>query len=487
MRNLSRNGRAAVTAVALATAATFAACSDLKDNLLEAPDPDIIDPGQVQSANGASAVRLGALGYLRLATAGSGNAGTEGTWLLGGLLADEWSTSSTFVQNDETDERFISQSNSSVEGSSRALYRVILASNQAIGLLKKYKPSPASDIAELYFARGFAQLQLASDFCNGIPLSDASGTTVVLDSGRPVADVFAIAIASFDTALTTTTTDAAGVIVANAAKIGKARALLGINKPAEAAAAVAGIATTGNDYVVTSSLTTGQNNGLWNQGASQRRYTVGDSAEGNDHKTTVLNAIPFFSAKDPRVPVAYTTANAGKDTTKGQDGSTFSRTTSIWGQTSNTTLTSGLDARLIEAEAAFRAGNPAQMITILNTLRANSFTFTAASPTSSGTHPGYSYTANALPALVDPGNDPARVSLLFREKAFWTFGRGQRLGDMRRLIRQYGRTANQVFPVTVAPQVHYRGAPYGADVNLPITTAEKNGNPNFSQCTDRNA
>jgi hypothetical protein len=49
-------------------------------------------------------------------------------------------------------------------------------------------------------------------------------------------------------------------------------------------------------------------------------------------------------------------------------------------------------------------------------------------------------------------------------------------------VRQYGRAANKVYP----EGLHYRGASYGADVNLPITTAEKNGNPNFSECTDRN-
>jgi hypothetical protein len=84
---------------------------------------------------------------------------------------------------------------------------------------------------------------------------------------------------------------------------------------------------------------------------------------------------------------------------------------------------------------------------------------------------------------VDPGTADARVNLLFREKAFWTFGRGQRLGDMRRLIRFYGKTADQVFPVGT----HYRGGNYGSDVNFPITTDERNGNPAFLGCTDRKA
>src|SRR5919197_2756850 len=88
------------------TMATLLAC-DAQKALLEAPDPDIIDPARVQSPAGANAVRLGALAQLRLMTSGSGGGGDEGTWLIGGLLADEWSTSSTFVQNDELDERQI--------------------------------------------------------------------------------------------------------------------------------------------------------------------------------------------------------------------------------------------------------------------------------------------------------------------------------------------------------------------------------------------
>ena len=78
----------------------------------------------------------------------------------------------------------------------------------------------------------------------------------------------------------------------------------------------------------------------------------------------------------------------------------------------------------------------------------------------------------------------AAVNLFFREKAFWQFGRGLRLGDLRRLIRQYGRSQDQVFPTGA---FHKNGGPpYGTDVNLPVTDNE-NTNPNFKGCIDRNA
>lgn len=480
MRDLLTSGRAVATTLALLSVAGVTACDSLKTNLLEAPNPSIIDPSSVQSAAGATAVRNGALSQLRSATADG-----ESTWMFGGLLADEWATSSTFVQNDETDQRSTQLNNGTVNTALRVLYRVRTSANQAIVLLKNFKPLPAADIGEMYFARGFAELQLASDFCNGIPLSDGSGDVAVFGKPLPVKDVFAAAAASFDTAMANSSgTDAASIIINSAAKIAKARALLGMglsNAPA-AAALVAGIATTFR-YDVTASLTGGFNT-LWDQAASQGRYTVSDSVQGNGRTILVKNATPFLSAKDSRVPARYKIAANGRDSVKAQDGNTYVIfVDSLWGQTSAVALTHGIDARLIEAEAALAAGNPAQMLTILNTLRATPIQITAPSPQASGTHPGW--TTRVMAPLADPGTTAGRVALLFREKAFWQFGRGHRLGDLRRLIRDYGRAADgsDTFPVGQ----HFKGGVYGVDVNLPVTTSEQIGNPNFAACIDRKA
>ena len=131
-------GRVRATIV-LAAAAAFVGC-DPKTSLLEAVDPDIIDPSSVESAAGAVAVRNGALARLRAATADD-----ESSWLFGGLLVDEWATSSTFIQNDETDQRQTKLDNATVQGQLRGLYRVRTSANQAIALLTKYRPTPASD------------------------------------------------------------------------------------------------------------------------------------------------------------------------------------------------------------------------------------------------------------------------------------------------------------------------------------------------------
>jgi starch-binding outer membrane protein, SusD/RagB family len=465
------NRLAAIAASALLVGTV--ACSDAQDTLLEAVDPDVINPQDIQNADGALALYYGALNRLKDATAGGPTNGRESTWLAGGLLGDEWSTSSTFVENDEIDERSIRLNNSTVTYEFRALARVRTTANQALAGLKQYRPTETSRIAEMYTARGFAELQLASDFCNGIPLSDASGTDIVYGKQLSVAEVFGVALASLDSALAINTgTDAQSVLVRNTTRVLKARAQLGLGQIAEAGATVGGTGTsavpTSFSYDITFSLTTGDN-GLWSQAASQLRYTVGDSLEGNGRNLLVRNATPFFSLRDPRVPTAYPVAANGRDTTKAQDGKTFVRVTTLWKQSSAVSLANGLDARLIEAEARLKAGDAPGMLAILNALR-------TAPPKLSEVQP------TALAPLTDPGTADGRLNLLFREKAFWTFSRGQRLGDMRRLIRQYGRTPANTFPVGE----HYRGGNYGADVNLPVPQDEQN-NPNFKVCTDRNA
>jgi len=457
MRSISFGGRLTRTAVAVLALASTASCGSITDTLLEATDPDLINPGNVNSIEGARALALGTFSRLTAITAGA-----ESTWLFGGLLADEWATSSTFVQNDETDQRRIQENNSQISNMLYRLYRVRTSANQAIAALKEFEPTATTSIAEQYFARGFVELQLASDFCNGIPLSDGSVTPIVYGEPLTVAQVFSTAIASFDSSIAAagSATDANTVAIARAARVAKARAQVGLNQIDAAAATVAGIPTS-FAFQATFSTTT-QTNQIWSLGLSALRYTVGDSVQGNQRNILVANAIPFASLNDPRVPVT-------KRTTAGQDGQTVMNVTSIFQQLTSVDIANGIDARFIEAEKALRDKNYTQWLSILNALR-------AAPPTI------HSITVAPMAALADPGTDEARLQLTFREKALWTFSRGQRLGDMRRLIRQYGKSANAVFPTGT----HYKGGDFGSDVNLPIVQAEQN-NPNFTACLDRNA
>lgn len=489
MHTLNIRGIARARAVLLGSVMALAAVGSTACNdLLKAPDPDLITPSDLDTPEGADALRIGALQRWRFATGGDNTNGQESTWLTGGLLADEWATSSTFVQNDELDERRIKLDNATVTYDFRKLERVRTGVDQALPVMLKWRPNDTLNIAELYLARGNAEMQLASDFCNGIPLSDASQATSPTDIkfGQPltVIQVFQTAIKTLDSGYALLLPDTSGkdtlTDIARAIKVTKARALLGIDAQANAAAAAAlmkGIPTTFK-YQHTYAATSGSN-AIWGQPNSGRRYNVGDSLEGNAHDIRDTNNIPFFSSKDPRVPSKYTISPKG-DTTKSQDGLTFSRTTSLWGQQSPVDVANGIDARLIEAEAAFLAGNYAGAngtLAILNALRASGQVLTD----------NVSYSANALPALTDPGTDSARVAQLFREKAFWTFSRGERLGDLRRLIRQAPYNSWYNTTNTFPTGQHYRGGTYGPDVNLPVPQDEVNNNPNFHGCLDRNA
>lgn len=457
-RYLGRRSRV-LGAAAAALALSLTACQTANDRLLGVTDPDIINPNDIVNADGAIALANGAIGTFRSITGGG-----ESTWLFGGLLADEWSTSSTFIQNDETDQRRIQEFNSSITGMLRQLYRTRTRANEAIASLNKYSPTSRALLAEMYLARGFAELQLASDFCNGIPISNIYTPDPQFETPKTTQQVFQYAAASLDTALTLANgSDAQSVAINRAIRVARGRVYLALGQFTEAATVVSSVPTSFN-YQHTFSLNTSTNT-IWGQGISSRRYSVGDSVEGNARNIRVTNAIPFASAGDPRLPVTIRTSGSPN----GQDGQTYARTTTMWGQLTPVDVANGIDARLIEAEAALQAGNTTQWLQILNTLRRTPPKLGEIQPA-------------AMADLTDPGSEAARVNLHFREKAFWTFSRGQRLGDMRRLIKQYNRTEASVFP----QGIHYKGGSYGGDVNLPVVTDERN-NPEFTGCIDRNA
>ena len=143
-------------------------------------------------------------------------------------------------------------------------------------------------------------------------------------------------------------------------------------------------------------------------------------------------------------------------------------------------LASGIEARLIEAENQQRTGG--NYVATLNTLRANLPTLLLTPPSAALNPPAL----NSLPALTAPASAAEQVDQVFKERAYWFFLDGHRLGDMRRLIRQYGRGSETVFPTGA----HQKGGTYGPDVNFPVPFDETN-NPEFAKaggaCLDRNA
>ena len=460
MNRLMKN-RFALTAAA---ALVLVACNPSEQ--LQVTDPDVINPTDAQSAAGANAVRLGALGRLNAATSGgSTSPSNEGLFLLSGLLADEWNNGDSFIARWEVDQRAITPQNNFLTEVDRLLARARLSATQAAGLLQQFNPlGPPSDVAEMYFVQAYVETAVGEHYCNGLIFSTVVDGVEQYGSPMTTTAAFQLALAHADSGLAlitgSTTND---VKIRSALAVIKGRILLNLNRPAEAGAAVAGVLTSAK-YQVFHSQTT-NDNAIWTYNNTARRYSV-STGEGT-------NGLDFATANDPRIPTCQggdaVCKTIGVTLTTRDDRSAFPIWVQrIWPARDNSvTITGGVEARLIEAEAAFKAGNNAGMIQKLNQAR-----------TEGG--------VTGLAAnLTDPGADAARINLIFRERAFWMFSTGHRVGDFRRLIKYYGRTAESVFPTGA----WHKGGNYGPDVNFPVPQAEEN-NPNVtrgSDCTDRAA
>jgi len=200
-------GRLAAAVLFASGLALAAACSgSVTDALLTATDPDIINPTDVNSKDGAEGLRLGVNRRLITLT-GEPVANAEGVWFMGGLLTDEWKSGDTFVQRDETDKRTIALDNSIVTAGYRYIHRTRIAANIAIDALRKFPPDSVKPrtayVAQMQWIRGYAALLSAENFCNGQPFSD--GSTGVIVEGPPVsvAQAFQKAIVDADSAIGT--------------------------------------------------------------------------------------------------------------------------------------------------------------------------------------------------------------------------------------------------------------------------------------------
>ena len=457
---------------ALAAALPLAGCN--VDEILEVTDPDIIVPPDAATASGAEGQRIGALARFVGATTGSAGGDTffETMFVWSGMLADEWRTGDTFAQRLQVDSRSIAFNNSGVTDALRKNFRARLSAEQAVLALAQHAPNtPKQNIAELYFVQAFIENGLAEYFCSGIAFSTVVNGTEQYGGQMTTEAVYARALAHTDTALsliagTLPAGDTARArVIRNAVSVLRGRILLNQGKFTEAAAAVAGVPT-GFEYRHQHSETT-RDNVNWSVNNNSGRYAVADR-EGT-------NGLNFATAADPRLPVCRGNDAACRAAlvTNSRPFNTLTSTPYFvqlkWPtRSSDMAIADGVEARLIEAEAALGQGASAGYLTALNALRA---------------------TRTGLAPLTDPGTPAGRVDQFFRERAFWLFGTGHRLGDMRRLVRQYGRAQETVFPVGNFAE----GGTYGSDVNFPITQPELNNtsieNPANSEnlCFDRKA
>lgn len=478
-----------------AAAAVFAAAACSPDKILDAEIRDVIDPSAVAGAAGLSAYRNSALGDFQVAFSGSST--IEGQVNYSALLGDEFDITDTFNTRIEIDRRDIKDDNSNNEAVFVSLARARVSAERSArqyGSLESEAQSEAratatdtlnfaTGRAEAFAFAGFTYIFFAENYCEGVSFTEADDEGGVANAPPLSRDsVLRRSLQRFDSAFvfaartrnvtsgTTTTPTPISLTTARLARIGKARAYLNradtrTSPFLDSALAQLGAANVPTDYeyrILHSENSGRQNNGIFSYNTSQARWRQANRQGGN--------GLPYRDAYVNGVDVR--TAHRSNGNT-GFDRRAHWTSLKYPARNSYVVLASGVEARLIEAEVALRKGDNATFLTRLNDLRANTSLNRCVERAVGCNQP-----TAALAALADPGTATGREDLLFRERAYWLFLTSHRLGDMRRLIRQYGRQRETVYPT--GPFEKAPTTRYGTDVSFPIPVQERN-NSEFPQ------
>ena len=474
--------------LAAVLALPLAACNT--DEIVAVEDPEQLRPEELEGAGSIPALMNGALRQL---IGGYSGFGDDAFLSASAVITDEWYYGDTFTTRQAADLRTLQPpilGNISDAAYSR-LHQARLNSRRAYAAIAEFTApaTAATDSvrrAQMRTIEGYSFVTLSEGWCGGVPFS-RSPETGPIDPSQIQYGAAIGTIAMNDSAVVKFNEGLALNAANNLAKVGKGRALLNAGRFAEAAAAVATVPSSFVFMLEHSPNTGSQNNPVFSL-QSNGRYgianlegattptgtlrpdaptsgsgfppTTGDGAEG----------LPFRGLQDPRVPHS-------------NYGTCFSSSVRCWGNNNypdfeaDVPLASGVEARLIEAEAAYQAGDFVTMLAKLNALRLATAThLTALYPRAKQVFPVPTDGSPTLAPLVDPGTAAGRRDMIFRERALWLYNTGHRLGDLRRLVRQYGLTSAEVFP----SGTNFRGGTFGNDVNYPVPFVEEN-NPQFKR------
>jgi Tetratricopeptide repeat len=456
------------------------------DKLVKVEDPAQLQPGATATAAAVPALVNGAV---REFEAGYSGLGDDAFLSASAVLTDEFAWGDSFTTRFAADRRTLQppQLGNITDNAFSRLEQARMLSLRALAAVDKFEDDlddPDGNRTDLYNTLGYVYVTMSEGWCSAVPFSNAplegdiDPSKIVYGDPQTTSQMNDSAVVAFDAALASDPSS-------QLAMVGKGRALLNLGRYAEAEAAVADVGTTFVFHLEHSTNTDTQNNSvaaLMDNG----RYTISNLEGGTtstgaalrpDNNTSTTNAtaegINFRSAQDPRLPYQ-------------DDGRCF--TSSIFcykldnypALTSDVPLASGVEARLIEAEAAMQRGDGATMIAKLNALRAQvAALLPLLYPEQRQVFPAPTAGAPTLAPLVDPVTPAARRQLLFRERAFWLYATGHRQGDLRRLIRNYGLPQDQVFPS--GPYFRAAGSNFGADVAYPVPFNEETNNPKFDR------
>ncbi len=358
------------------------------------------------------------------------------------------------------DARIKTELSSSVQGLTSDSYSywhsTRTSASQARQIISRFE----SDLKNFYLSASYAieaqaVLALAENFCSGVPLSTVPFEgDVEYTSGFSTEAMFEQAVALFDSSLSLAHDS---IPVLTLARIGKARALLGLNRYQDAVAAVADVEQ-GDAFTLSYTQanppsgggTTGGRTFWTNQGTVNiYRSSIIENMEG-------LNGLLWMASgnlpQDPRVPINTTT------TPRKQNKFTSGTLTFP--------LATWIDVLMIRAEASLENAGPSdtEWLDIINQARAT----------------------RGIVDTTDPGGPEARVNLLFRERAFWFYLQGTRLSDYRRLVRQYNRNVSTIYPTGPYNKTSGSILNYGDALVFMPSISEFNYNPKFTSCININ-
>jgi hypothetical protein len=480
---LASRAARALTRASLAAVLVLAVGACNTDELVTVEDPEALRPGDLGGIGAVPSLVAGATRQFVGAYDGFGL--DDGYLASSGAVTDEFYWGDTFTTRQAYDQRnFQPASLGNISDPTyERMHQARFNARRAFAVVDEFTTpataaADAATKAQLRTIEAYVYVTLSEGFCGAVPFS------VLADSGPidPFAIVYGPPIgtnAMNDTAIVRFNEAIALNPVNRLAAVGKGRALLNLGRYAEAAAAVAAVPTTFVFRLEHSQNTSGENNpiaslqsnGRWGVSNLEGGVNASGTALRPDENppsaaATSAEGIPFRALSDPRVPWQ------GRPSS---NNACFSSAARCWLNNnyptfdSDVPMASGVEARLIEAEADLQAGNGTAMIDKLNVLRAGAAARLLA------LYPDQRQVfSTTLAPLVDPVTPEARRDLLFRERALWLFNTGHRQGDLRRLVRNYGLPSNQVFP----SGPYFRAGTYGNDVAFPVPFSEEN-NPNF--------
>jgi len=411
---------------------------------VEVTDPDIVTPESLDSEAGLQTLRAGSLGDLAVAMSGSaaGHGATTGLVVMSGLMVDEYDYSGTFPTRREADTRNLQDINFDMNRIYGNLHLARAGAETTIDLLVNFGGDPEIE-SEMQSIVGYSYILFAETFCGGIPFSKAPADGGDLIFGEPLSkqEMFTGAIDWFDQAIA----NAGGNDkLDNLARVGRARALLGLGQIDDAANEVATVPTDFVYNIEHSDNSRRQENGIYIMTTVRRQFSIADGKGGN--------GLMYRSAMDPRVPWDGGTEFGQDDITLYYNQLKFNSSSAP------VALASGIEARLIEAEAAANADDAGTVQDIHNALRAT-------------------MGLSELDLSGISGDDLLLAH--FSERAFWLFSTCHRQGDLRRLVDVYGMPPSDVFPWGD----YFKGGEYSSNLKFPVPQSESN-NPNYVGCLD---